>query len=341
MKESKEQHYVPKFYLKFFATDDNKKEIAFYNLVNKKFFTHAPIKSQAKVKTLYGDDGVMENWLSGIEATTARILQGSIEREELPDIHSEASLSMLHYILIQHSRTLQRAQELNDQMSQMASRINAKIPSPQVFRNTPIALSEVVEIANDTLPLLAYLSFVLIKNETTVPFITSDVPVVLYNHLMEEKKSPTFGDAWAFKGLQVFFPLSPKLTIHWYDPSVYKIGGKKFREFIRLTRYEDLFSLNSLQYTNCHEQLFFDRDFKEAELNKLINKYHRLRSSIKLPTFETASFTFVAGHDKRMGFRPSFIHLTKYGKDFKLGGRFVHFRHPSFDAIRQATRGRP
>ena len=66
----KKQHYVPKFYLKYFA-DDNNKFFAYdfksQSLLPDKVF----YESQCHKKYFYGEDGILENQLSQKEGEWA------------------------------------------------------------------------------------------------------------------------------------------------------------------------------------------------------------------------------------------------------------------------------
>ncbi|WP_186429660.1 DUF4238 domain-containing protein [Clostridium sp. BSD9I1] len=69
----KDQHYVPKFYLRNFS--NNKKNIGMFRHKDKKFILNASIKSVAYSIFLYGEDGKLENFLSKFESKCAEIIR--------------------------------------------------------------------------------------------------------------------------------------------------------------------------------------------------------------------------------------------------------------------------
>jgi hypothetical protein len=75
-------------------------------------------------------------------------------------------------------------------------------------------------------PLLLDLHNKLLINKTSVEFITSDHPIVMYNQLLTFR---TFGSncGVACKGLQIFYPLDPKKVLMLYDGQIYRVGSKR------------------------------------------------------------------------------------------------------------------
>jgi len=65
--DKKNQHYVPKFYLRNFSFQNNKKQIGVFNIENEFYFLKAKLKTQGSKNFFYGSDGVIEDSLSLIE----------------------------------------------------------------------------------------------------------------------------------------------------------------------------------------------------------------------------------------------------------------------------------
>jgi len=281
----------------------------------------------------------MESWLSKLEYAVSIIIANLINHQIIPEIQTNDYLRLLHFILIQYSRTKKRESEVNEQLDLLMSKTVERIPSAKPYqKERKIPITEIISIANEALPLLNYLNFQLIINETCMPFICSDNPVVLYNQLMEVKKSFSPGDSWASKGLQAFYPISPKHLLFWSDPSVYKSGGRKTREIVATKNETDILQINGLQYLNCNAQLFFNRAFKKDHLDQIANSYYQIKFSAKPIVRQFGSYTFVTGENKKINLKLSFVKFNKYGKEFELGGRLVNLRHPSFHEIRKKIR---
>ena len=74
-------------------------------------------------------------------------------------------------------------------------------------------------------------------NKTRIPFITSDNPAVIYNQFLERMKQESY--ALGSRGLQIYFPLTPKVAVIYYDSECYKIGCKK-RNYVDITQPSDV-----------------------------------------------------------------------------------------------------
>src|SRR5690242_4660264 len=97
--ERKNQHYVPKFYLRNFAIDTNKKQIRLFNTNRDLFIKAAPIKSQASSNFYYGKDGKVEAALSELEGEMAMIVKEVINTEDRFKYRSEKHGSLLAFIV--------------------------------------------------------------------------------------------------------------------------------------------------------------------------------------------------------------------------------------------------
>jgi hypothetical protein len=62
--ENKKQHYVPKFYLKYFSNNEEGKSIGVYNLKVGKFIRYSNLENQAFENYFYGKNLQMKKcWL--------------------------------------------------------------------------------------------------------------------------------------------------------------------------------------------------------------------------------------------------------------------------------------
>src|SRR5580658_10077173 len=84
--------------------------------VNKMLFYRVPIKSQAKEKLFYGNDDKIESWLSKLEYAVSIIMVNLINQQILPEIQTTDYLRLLHFVLIQYSRTKKRESGVNEQV---------------------------------------------------------------------------------------------------------------------------------------------------------------------------------------------------------------------------------
>jgi hypothetical protein len=128
--------------------------------------------------------------------------------------------------------------------------------------------------------LLNYLDCKILVNLSTLPFITSDAPVVFYNQLMEKANNYVGATGFVAKGLQIFYPIHPRLMICLYDPQVYDFG-KGCENCAGTESVEAINQLNALQFINCQSQLFFDDSISEEYIHKLNKEYYSYRGTKK------------------------------------------------------------
>lgn len=80
----KAQHYVPKCYLRQFASDTSRRSISLYNLRSEKFISGAPIRHQCAKTNFYGDDLVLERAFQPLEGEYASTVQAIMATASKP-----------------------------------------------------------------------------------------------------------------------------------------------------------------------------------------------------------------------------------------------------------------
>src|SRR5690554_6005499 len=96
--DKENQHYVPKFYLRFFSFEHNEKQIGIFNKKTGLYFKTAKLKSQGSKKYFYGKDGLIENFLGEIENHLTPILKNIINTEQLPKMFTETQVDILMFL---------------------------------------------------------------------------------------------------------------------------------------------------------------------------------------------------------------------------------------------------
>jgi len=117
--------------------------------------------------------------------------------------------------------------------------------------------------------------WILLVNDTEIPFWTSDNPVVRFNPLNLDPYPNTGLISW---GIQIYFPLSSSLCLCMLDPERYssfkkieKIDPENVQQNINKVekmsiKIEDVIFLNSLQVKECYRQIYSKiDDFELAE----------------------------------------------------------------------------
>lgn len=251
MATNKNQHFVPRCYLRQFTVDETDRAINLYNIDRDRFIEGAPVKNQCSGDYFYGKNPLLENAIQTVErsysAAVREILQPSYR---LTDKHR--SLLKLFWLL-QHLRTeaaSKRALEMTNSMTSLAD------PQNTEFR---MEIREAVQVAMhtfaDSMDVVSDLKVCLIRNRSTIPFVTSDDPAVLTNrwHLQDPKRTAlSFGLGSA--GAVLLLPLSPSVLCIAYDGDMHSVSHCE--GWVDLRRTQDADALNQHQYLNCRANVF-------------------------------------------------------------------------------------
>lgn len=284
------QHYVPKFYLKKFSWNRNEKQLGIYNINRNLYIAQGKLKTQAYKSFFYGKDGVIENKLSYLESDLAPIISQVILTQKPPKSESLNHGKLLLFFLLTEMRNPMSIDLIHKFRNTLINSSNEIIPDDKwVENNFPkIPHEEAIQRALSDIGLgiiyCADLKTKLLVNNTEIPFITSDNPVIKYNQYLEQRKFPGGWGGLGLIGFEMFMPLDPQTMIVFYDSWVYKVGDRR-KDKIYLTK-DDVNQLNLLQLLNCDENVFFNeqitRDYMEsvAFSSKRFGRAKGIRSKI-------------------------------------------------------------
>lgn len=348
MGEYKRQHFVPKFYLRNFAIDEEKKAISLYNHRTGKYVPRATIKGQAYDDYLYGKDGAVEKDLQSFDDAVATLLANPITKINPPDNPKDFNL-LREYILVQHFRTKKAGDEILASLNAGIKAINPFMPPGQqlppegtLSHDFPALLS--LYNALEHLPLMNYLMPRSFVNLTNYPFITSDHPVIVYNQWMESKDFYMGATGLAVKGLQIFLPVHPRLMYCLYDPFIYDFA-KKDSGTVAIESEKVILQLNQLQYLFSDEHLYFDGSFTEEYFKDLIETSKHLRTqstavSMVLPPKDQKEKWLLlhSSIDPHNSLQLPFLTFTEQSKTIEIKDGLPQLRHPSFKNLRRKGR---
>jgi len=340
MAERKHQHYVPAFYLRNFSRNNDDKTIGIYNRAKRKYISSGSIKNQAYSDYFYGKDGKIEKQLGITENKASKIIARIISDRELPEFRSREHFDLLAFILFLSSRTEYSAECLNEladkQFKTMfagtslskdeINKYTMKFDNPASFRLSVTADSILSGICMD-------LKYKLIVNKTDNSLITSDNPVVKYNQFLEHKKTVGSNIGLGLKGLQIFLPINPKMSLIFYDSDVYEFERKK-QEIIELNNKKDIRELNLLQFVNANDNIYFNHQVSEKYIRSIMwegKKYLRKnKAHVKeyISTNKKGSLMHNYYEDTRTNLALSFISLSEKAKKYELGNQVAHYRNP-------------
>jgi hypothetical protein len=112
MPQNKRHHYVPRFYLKRFTTDE--RFINLYNIKSARKISNGKLKHQCYRDYLYGKDGPIEKALSDIEGEVSDLLKKIDDYVSPPRAGTMEQFTLLVHLLVQHGRTIYAAETINE-----------------------------------------------------------------------------------------------------------------------------------------------------------------------------------------------------------------------------------
>lgn len=260
MPANKSHHYVPKFYLRNFTSAENSKSISLYNIEKKRLVLRAPIKGQCCRDYFYGKDPATEHGLAGIEGMAAMLFHRMQHERRMPRPFTAGHLVLCLHVVLQHLRTRYAAEAINEMVDGMLR---------ETFRGHPKVTAEELELmrfgyddpalistrmALESYPIVMDLGLGALLCPEGHEFLTSDNPVVLHNQFFNWRKLGS-NTGMGSKGLQVFFPVWPWLTIVLYDKDVYHFGDTK-NSTMALATPQDVLELNVMQAVSASENLY-------------------------------------------------------------------------------------
>lgn len=292
---TKNQHFVPQFFQRFFSYGNNGKTIGMFNTQTNLFKSQVSIYSQLSSDYFYGRDGNLENWLSQLEKDSAPIFKEMWEKERLPITQSPGHFKMLHFLVNLDLRNPIHFKILNN-FEQKLPTTKSKISEGNVSTDMVSGLKEhqtdqgklnSLKSAELLVDDLLNLKYKLIRNTTSNPFIISDNPLVMYNQFLE-KRNWKFSSQRDFglKGLQLFLPLNDSYMLAVYDTNIYKLGNKK-EQVVDIDDKNSIDQLNLLQFLNSETTVNFNHRASEYYIETL---YERSKKYIK------ANATFINVH---------------------------------------------
>ena len=249
MASNKNQHFVPRCYLKPFSFMEEGKAINLYNIDRRRGIRNAPVKNQCAADYFYGENLELEKSLQPIEGMYAKALRDVARPRYV--LNEGDKTVLVHFCYLQHCRTEATARQAAMSMAEVA-RIagDERVTSWRSIMRDAV-LGGMHGFA-DTMSTVYDLKACLIRNRTGFPFITSDDPVVMTNRWYQQKSktaaaqnSGGAGNA----GVLFFMPLRPDILLILYDGDVYNIQNED--GWVTLTKSADVEAFNEHQVLRC------------------------------------------------------------------------------------------
>jgi hypothetical protein len=341
MANKKKQHYVPKFYLRYFSLNDSTKIIKLCLKDTGRIIHKANLEGQAQEDYFYGKDLEREEWFGTIENQSSLILNRVVQTKELPKDKSDNYYLIWLFILLQAYRTKSNVEDFNHMIDTIMK--TAMKLEPQ-FKNFDYdthffayedAIEKKLDLLLNSLPMMMDMQIKLIRNTTSNELITSDNPISKYNQFLESRKFPFGHNGMASKGLQIFYPLAPDLLLIMYDPKVYKIGNKK--QFSNIPMNEkDIEYLNILTCLYANKSIYSTDNVTDFQLEQWVKESNIYKEQKKLEvkhfdpiqSEDDAESVIVQHHQTPYMIKLplSFVKQTQHAKSYKMSGYYAEFR---------------
>jgi hypothetical protein len=272
MASNKNQHFVPRAHLRPFSVNNEGKAIHLFNLDRSESVFNAPVKNQCSRSYFYGRDPKLEKAIQFVEGHYAETV-ASLHRPcaVIDDRHTTI---LRRFTYLQHLRTEAAARR----SAEMAFAISKEAELEQQTPKEAIKTAVITAMHNytATMSIVDDLKVRIIRNRTSVPFVTSDDPAILTNRWHQQyprARHRSFGIANA--GAVLFLPLSPSLLAMFLDGDVYScmhVGG-----WTDLFNPADVVACNQLQVLHCAANLYFGDPDADREVQTLASTFRHLR----------------------------------------------------------------
>ena len=254
MATNKNQHYVPLCHLRPFTANGAGRSINVFNMDTARSIPNAPVKRQCSGKYFYGQDARLEAAIGGVESAYGEAVRRLTARDG--PIDEWLRVSLRRFVYLQHVRT----EAASRKAAEMVFAMHEGAVEPSELPTMRQAMLDGVQGAMytfaSTMRIVDDLKIVILRNQTAVPFVTSDDPAVLTNRLHLQSASRRF-EAFGSRSAGAIFvlPLSPDLCCLFYDGDVYTVASNAGR--LLISSIADVHALNEHQYAGCRANVYF------------------------------------------------------------------------------------
>ena len=261
MASNKNQHFVPRCYLRAFTDHGHGVRINLFNTDRERVIPLVSARHQCSGDYFYGSDAELEAAIQLLERSYAEVLRHITQDSFV--LTDEDSDLLRRFWLFQYLRTeaaSQRSVEVlnaaTDAMGISGAEYRSEIKRAVLYAMRTFA--EHMDIMDD-------MSTCLVRNDSSTPFITSDDPAILSNRLYLECL-PRLGKSFGLRqsGNIMILPLTPSILFLGFDRNIYTVRDKK--GWCSLKAADDVRAYNQHQMLNCRANLFFRGNHYASEI---------------------------------------------------------------------------
>jgi hypothetical protein len=227
------QHYVPQFLLRNFASGRSRKgnEIFVFDKANERSFPEST-KRVASAKAFYdfAVDGAVRSidpLLTKMESEVSGIITKIIQTRSLRGLSAKERTMVALFATVQMLRTDARRKQLknlSDAVSDAVKQIGGDPNKVEGFdflneeQARMYSIESIPELARDLTPHLLSKSWILYSTPQRLPFYISDNPVSLHNTMNQDPILGTLG--LDVSGIEIYLPLSATLCLVFLCPTI-------------------------------------------------------------------------------------------------------------------------
>lgn len=293
MATNKNQHFVPRCYLRPFTLDSANAAINLFNIDRLRFIEGAPVKHQCSGDYFYGEDLGLEKALQFTEGAYAAVLRDILKPGySLTDSHRDL---LRRFWLLQHMRTEAASKRTVEMTAAMEGVIGSKAHG---FR---FDIREAVQTAmrgfTKHMDMLDDLKICILRNRTSIPFVTSDDPAVLTNRwYLEDRRTKGASFGLQSAGNLMLLPLSPKVMCLGYDGDVYSVPHES--GWVDVRHDMDAQAFNQHQYLNCRANIFVHDSAHAKGVHDAFSRVASLRPNARHMIHYAVFDGSEGGHDR-------------------------------------------
>lgn len=321
------QHYVPKFILRNFLSDEAKEQVSVFSKRTRKGFVTSirNIMAERRFHEFAIDDEFIASFEEGICKIEDMVLPAyrNVLQNRRLDNTVEEKANLAVFIAFQMIRTRQQRQQFADieaQLSEHLKKRGANIEDIEGYtplteeRLTQEHIEFIKHSTGEFAQIIAQKDFVLLQAARGRSFYLGDNPVCLHNN---EPRAPFQGNVGlAVKGIEIYLPMSADLMLAAWCPSLIE-GIRRERDRQNLVHKGELLQrLGRGEITA--EQMRWQRSIAE-DMQKPVDTMLDCFATGRPSLLQDASMDYC--NSLQMSFAREFV-ICKRG-DFKLAKRFT------------------